>query len=296
MLVALAILALGSIVSACFLTPIVYEILGYFMGKVPWPYSRVFDRVIMLCALVAIILLRKRFNLSEIAVAWRGSSTAAAFKKFGMGLLLTLAATLLVFPLLVDDNKFLWADHSFDYYLSKLPKVVAGALILSFIEESFFRVMLFSALKRTMPLIAAAVVSSIVYSTIHFFSPVSSYIYPGYNLTVGFDYMVLLFHRFALPGIPAALFGLFLVGMVLCFTIERTRSFWLCVGLHAGWVISVKLAFLVVYSANEANFPAGIGRRYFLVAQPLAWGSILLVFAAILLALRYRRAAPLLPS
>jgi hypothetical protein len=101
-------------------------------------------------------------------------------------------------------------------------------------------------------------------------------------VTIGFEYLAAVFDRLLLPGVLPAFFGLFLVGVVLCIVIWRTRSLLLCLGLHAGWVIAIKLAsFSTVKTANFA-YAEGVGRRYFLVAEPLAWVSIVLVGVIVL--------------
>lgn len=41
-----------------------------------------------------------------------------------------------------------------------------------------------------------------------------------------------------LPGI----FGLFLIGAVLSYTLARTGNLYLSIGLHAGWIVGLKMS------------------------------------------------------
>ena len=51
MLRALVLLVAGALALACLLTPPLYSAIAGLYSEPPWPYSRVFNRVAMLCAL-----------------------------------------------------------------------------------------------------------------------------------------------------------------------------------------------------------------------------------------------------
>lgn len=278
----LTIIVFGTLFVAAVFTPAVYSALGYFLGEVPWPFSRVFDRVAMLVILVFIILMRKDFSLSELRGYFRRERLRGEWKPLVAGAVLTVGVTLCMLPFMVGDGRLDWANKEFSQYSLRLLKVVPAALLISALEESFFRVLLFQRLRDSMKLPFAVVICSLVYAIAHFISPAKQWQYPGYSVTIGFEYLAAVFDRLLLPGVLPAFFGLFLVGVVLCIVIWRTRSLLLCLGLHAGWVIAIKIAgFSTEKTANFA-YAEGVGRRYFLVAEPLAWVSIVLVGVIVL--------------
>jgi membrane protease YdiL (CAAX protease family) len=67
------------------------------------------------------------------------------------------------------------------------------------------------------------------------------YFLDGIEPLAGFSHLLASFRPFLdpvllLPGI----FGLFLIGLVLSYALIRTGKLYLGIGLHAGWVFSLK--------------------------------------------------------
>ena len=54
----------------------------------------------------------------------------------------------------------------------------------------------------------------------------------------------------------------------------RTRSIYLCMGLHAGWFFVAKAAVYIADVAEGGQLPPGVDERYFLVGRPWTWVSI----------------------
>ncbi len=158
-----------------------------------------------------------------------------------------------------------------------LMAALPAAVLVSVIEESFFRVFIFDSLRRRMHVVGAALLCSSFYASVHFIAPARDFVYPGWSLTVGFEYLGRVFSRYALPAVWAGMVGLVLIGLVLCWTIRTTRSIYLCIGLHAGWFFAAKAAVYLANVAAGAELPAGVDERYFLVGRPWSWLSILMV-------------------
>ena len=70
----------------------------------------------------------------------------------------------------------------------------------------------------------AALGCSAFYAAVHFIAPDKRWEYPGWSLWVGFDYMAQILSRYTLPAVLLGMVGLLLIGLVLCWTIRRTRS------------------------------------------------------------------------
>lgn len=289
MLRAFLLLFVGTILLTAFLSPLVYSSLQAVMDEVPWPYSRVLDRVALVVALVLVYALRKRFELETLRPHFRDWGRGHTWRAVLLGLCVSLATTLWAMPLVVRGGELVWAGVTPRSTLLRFLEVLPAGLVIGLIEESFFRVLFFEKLRERIPTVRAAILCSLLYALLHFISPAKDFVYPGWSPTVGLEYFGVISSRYLLPGVAPGIFGLFLVGLTLCWVIRRTGSLPLCVGLHAGWVVAVKLMSHLTDTAPGVQLPSGAGRRYFLVSQPEAWASIGTTFLVIWWLARARR-------
>ena len=119
----------------------------------------------------------------------------------------------------------------------RLVIYLAGALLVGVLEEALFRGALFGVLREAMGFWGGAIVSSAVFSVVHFAKPdpavgtVYGHWYSGLQL------LPQMFNRLDLGPrtFPLAL-TLFFMGLVLCAFYRRTGSLYFIIGLHAGWV------------------------------------------------------------
>lgn len=277
MIRAFVILTVGTLFLSALLTPAVYSGLVYLAGEFPWPFSRVFDRVAMIAAAILLFAYRKEFNLSELKKYFARRPVLQIVRDLGIGFLLSLVPALVALTFVVGGGELVWAEKAGAALLRRLPSVLFTAVVVSAIEEPFFRVILFNKLKSRLKPLAAAALCSIIYAFVHFIAPVKDFAYTEFSWTAGFSYLGAVAERLLLPGIPPAMFGLFCVGMILCFVITKTRSVFLCIGMHAGWVAALKGGLFTTTEVPGFRFASGIGRRYFLVAEPHAWASFLVI-------------------
>lgn len=287
MIKALSILVITSLCAACLLTPPLYSLLLSVNPDLPWPYSRVFDRVIMLCAAVMLFVLRKEFSLGSLTLQLKSWSQKRSKLLLLTGCILSALTSLAFLPGIIGNGEIIWREDPPAFFPYRAVKLFFGAVIISLIEESFFRVILLNKLKERFAFLWAALLCSLVYAVVHFIAPVKSWSYPGFSLLIGFEYLTEVFERIFSIEILPALAGLILVGMVLCTAIHLTRSFYLCVGLHMGWVAAVKISSYLTTAAPGFNYSSVVGRRYFLVAEPVVWLSILLVGLFVLVVYRF---------
>ena len=289
----------GALVLGCLSAPPLYSWIQSWSSPPDWPYSRVFDRAAMLSLLVMLVLLRRHLDLGGVKQAFRLGTWPDRSFAFFVGLVLSTALALAVVPLLVAGDKMVWSGMAAGTLALKLLEALPGAIAVSVIEESFFRVLILDGLTRRLRVAAAVLFCSAFYAAVHFIAPVKTFVYPGWSLGVGFDYMGQIFSRYTLPAVLAGMMGLLLIGIVLCWAIRRTRSIYLCIGLHAGWFFVAKAAVYLADVAEGAELPRGVNERYFLVGRPWTWLSIVLVGLAIWLLrerLTVRLGAPSLPS
>lgn len=117
-------------------------------------------------------------------------------------------------------------------------KVLLAAMFVPIIEEAFFRGLVLGALLKTGRQLMAIFLTSVLYSIIHFLKA-PEHTSVEVTWTSGFNSIAHAFVQFADPVLVGAGFTtLFLIGWILAEARLLTRSLWLSVGLHAGWIFT----------------------------------------------------------
>ena len=124
--------------------------------------------------------------------------------------------------------------------ISPLPfsQSVLSAFVVPFIEEALFRGLFLGVLLRELRPWTANVVSAAIFSIVHFLKA------PDQTTTSvrwysGFVSLAHSTDQFAQPMLVLAGFStLFVIGVALAHARVQTRSLWLPIGLHAGWIFS----------------------------------------------------------
>jgi membrane protease YdiL (CAAX protease family) len=117
-----------------------------------------------------------------------------------------------------------------------LGKVLLAAIAVPLIEEAFFRGIILGVLLRGGRRYLAILIASALFAVVHFLkapertSAVVSW-------TSGFNSISHAFAQFGSPIMVVSAFAtLFLIGCILADARVLTRSLWLSIGLHAGWI------------------------------------------------------------
>jgi uncharacterized protein len=143
--------------------------------------------------------------------------------------LFACGAILLATPIFSLRNAIDW---------SAVAKVAAAAAVVPLIEETFFRGLVLGILLKTGRRYIAILVTSALYSIIHFLKA-PEHTSTNVTWTSGFNSIAHAFVQFSDPLLVAAGFTtLFLIGWILADARLQTRSLWLSVGLHAGWIFT----------------------------------------------------------
>jgi hypothetical protein len=163
--------------------------------------------------------------------------------------------------------------------------------LVAAIEELIFRGMMLSALLRFGHAVSAAVVTAFYYAWLHF---LKSELHPGAEevvWTTGFAVFADGI-RYLLAETPIdCLLALFLAGLFLA-TIRLTvpRSLALCVGIHAGWVVVIKIARRLTDPDPHAAYARLVGPYDQIIGYGAAmWLSVLLLGIAAYAMLKRRR-------
>ncbi len=122
-----------------------------------------------------------------------------------------------------------------------LAERALSALVVPFIEEPFFRGLILGVLLRSNSSALATFLTSAIFSILHFLKA------PEHTSTIvtwasGFVSIANSFSQFREPLLVGAGFTtLFLLGWILADARIRTRSLWLPIGLHSGWIFGSAL-------------------------------------------------------
>ena len=165
---------------------------------------------------------------------------------------------------------------------SSLVGVLGAAIAVPLIEEFFFRGLLLGTLLRALRPILATLITSAFFAVIHFLkAPARS----GEVVTwfSGFRSIANSFAQFSDPTMLLALFAtLFLIGWILADARLRTRSLFLPIGLHSGWIL---VAGVVGKLTRHSTMLPWLGTNLLIGLLPLVLG--LITWALMIVWLRY---------
>lgn len=143
--------------------------------------------------------------------------------------LLCCAAILIATPVFSVRGEINWA---------RVANVAAAAIAVPIIEELFFRGLILGALLKTRRQLLSIFLTSALYSIVHFLKA-PEHTSDEVTWTSGFNSIAHAFVQFSDPILVGAGFTtLFLIGWILAEARLLTRSLWLPIGLHAGWILT----------------------------------------------------------
>lgn len=238
---------LGVLLGGALLAPPLYQ-LGHWLGGevsalaglAAQPFHRYLNRCLLLLALAGLWPLVRAIGLEGAAALGLGGA-AQRWRRLGFGLMAGFGSLCLVVLALVVTGVRNWHGvPSAAGLLTLVGKAMLTAVVVAGMEEFLFRGVIFGALRKSVSLLAAIVVSSVIYSGLHFLARVE---HPG---AVGWHSGLVLLPRM-LEGmlVPGNLWpgGVTLAvgGAALALAYQRTGSLWFSIGLHAGWVFWLKV-------------------------------------------------------
>ena len=270
---------LAGLVGACIAYP-AYALSSTFA---PWAFHRVASRIAMLTLAVVLAVLCRRLNLRQrrdfgyglprprflkVAVLWGALGLATA----GAG-----AAFLLSTHLRVPAAQFAPSAWNF----ARIFLIASGSgIAVALIEETFFRGVLHTAIERESGPWMAALLSAPLFAILHFFAKARI---PSAEVGwgSGFD---LLYLSFAPLGHPSLVFDSFMswwvVGLILSLTRVLTGNIAAAIGLHAGWVVVLRMLQESTASGNSPAYAAWVGKfdgllGYWLLPWSVAIAAVL---------------------
>ena len=228
-----------------------------------FPFHRVGERIGMLALLVGFLLVARRLRLADRASLGYGLPRRAFLRETSLGLALGVASMLAVVGLMTALGLLDWrpAAGLTGMDLLRLVALRAGSgLAVAFIEETFLRGAMHTAIERESGTRLAVLLTALLYAATHFLA--SYHIAPGQvTSSSGLELLAGTLHSWAQPaGIADAFLALLAVGVVLGMVRAATGNIAACIGLHAGWV-------WVMLVAHELTRPRSTAPLSFLLSR-----------------------------
>ena len=249
-------LALGLTIGAIVAPPIFWA--GQALasaGVTEWlarfPFHRVLSRCLQVSTLVLLAPALWWIGLRRPADLYlRRNPLAVADLLYGLFASITLVVAVAVIGLLVG-----WFQWQTDVAWAGLARIVPTAAAVSVIEEVVLRGVVLGICLWSLPRAAAVALTTLIFVVVHFIKPAKTAIAPD---AVGWTSGFAEAFRFTenLPPGSLLLFGaasLFVAGWILASAALATRSLWLPIGLHAGWVFAQQASNLTLQTTSASS-------------------------------------------
>jgi uncharacterized protein len=223
------------------------------------PVHRVMNRVAMLLALIGLIVLTRRLGLTDRAALGYGLPLREFVRQLvigwlcGIALMLPLAALLL--GLDVREPR-----AGVEGLAGIVLGGVATGLVVAFIEETFFRGVLYTGVARSSGTLAAVVAPSLLYAALHFLG--GKLRVPADEVSWQHGFLVLgrLFERYAEPlAFIDSFIALAVLGALFALVRWRTGAIAACIGLHAAGVAAIAVLRTSTSVNTDASYAGIVG-------------------------------------
>jgi uncharacterized protein len=204
-----------------------------------FPFHRIGERIGMLALLLGFVAVARRLKLADRTSLGYGLPRRAFVREMLIALGLGVATMLGVVAIMSLLGLLEWT-HPAGIGGGALAKLVVlralSGLAVAFIEETFLRGAMHTAIERESGTRAAVLLTAVLYAATHFFA---TFHIAAAQVTPhsGLDLLAGTLRAFAAPfGIADAFLALLAVGIVLGIVRAATGNIAACIGLHAGWV------------------------------------------------------------
>jgi membrane protease YdiL (CAAX protease family) len=203
------------------------------------PFHRYVNRCLLGLAILLLWPLLRSLGIrgfDSLGLRW-GSGVVREIQ-IGAGYGLASLAAAVVVATMVGGRQWISPEIA-PNLLRRLLGFGTAAIVVSLMEETLFRGVLYGAMARHRSRWVGAITSSVVYAIVHFFRRP-----PEPEVVTWTSGLVILGKMLAgftdLQDLIPGFLSLVVVGMILCDSRERTGRLWLGIGLHAGWIFWLK--------------------------------------------------------
>ncbi len=226
-----------------------------------WPFHRVASRIAMLALAFTLIITSRRMRLQTkrdfgYGLPWRRFlKLCLLWGAAGMATASVGAAFLLTTHLRIGAPDFI---PSVPHFARALLTALGSGMAVALIEETVFRGAMHTAIEREAGPWTAALLTAPLFAVLHFVAKVR--IAPeDLGWGSGFDLLLL---SFAPLGHPALVLDVFLswltVGLTLSLTRVLTGNVAVAIGLHAGWVVVLRMLQLCTVGGSSPAYSAWV--------------------------------------
>lgn len=274
---------LGVVFFSCLFAPIIKKLLltaGHFMPLLTpmseFEMHRILSRLTMILGALFIIIFRKRlFQTGGTFTVLKPQKKDSFFYSTGFLLGILTLTVQIAFAITFEARELFFSDETLLKFIKKASKAVFTASLIGFIEEFFFRGILFNSFKKQFKLWQALFLSSFLYAVMHFFKPKEITGLDETSILSGFIVLGEMLKPFSSPDFLSKCTGLFLAGFCLAYGYHRARSLYFSIGLHAGWVFIIKVdGTMVTRTVPEQTFWWGSSQ---LVGGVYTWLLLILI-------------------
>jgi membrane protease YdiL (CAAX protease family) len=228
-----------------------------------FPFHRIGERLGMLALLAGFILIARRLGLADRASLGYGAPRPLFVREMLVGLALGVLTMLAIVAAMSALGLLDWsraAPVGAGALAQLLLARLASGLAVAFIEETFLRGAMYTAIERESGAVSAVLLTALLYAATHFFgkariAPQDVMAWSGLALL---GESLKSFAHFG--GIVDAFLALFGVGVVLALVRRASGNIAGCLGLHAGWV-------WVMLVAHELTTPRRAAPLGFLLSR-----------------------------
>jgi membrane protease YdiL (CAAX protease family) len=225
---------------ACVISPPLYWV-GSALAEAGWlpvvkdfPFHRYFSRSVQISALLVLWPLVCALGVRRASDLGLGKNPAF-LRDVLLGFGVALASVAALGAVLAAMG---WLEWRSNPHPAGLLRICATAWTVSIVEEVVFRGVLLGLLLRSLGALPAILISSAMFAGVHFLKTSRQPLDGPVGWTSGFEQLPLVLS--SAPEWPVwawAAASLVLAGLILGFTAVRTRSLFLAIGIHAGWIL-----------------------------------------------------------
>ena len=268
-------------IGGALLAPILHALVGGASEHLPFleklayqPFHRYVNRCFLVLAIVGLWPLSKLAKLSAFEAGW--CKTVTWRRMLIVGFCVGFVSLALPAIMCVGSGQRMWAwPEESGKIFKHFGNAVGAAVLVSLLEESVFRGVLFGALRKHGTFWRAALFSSLVYALVHFFERTR---HEGEVIwSSGLAILPKMMGGFAdwqmvVPGF----FSLLVAGMILAMAVRTTGSLYFSFGVHAAWIFWLKTFKFFTRESPDANaWIWGTGKLidgwFSLIALSLTW-------------------------
>jgi len=207
---------------------------GLALGLDQHPFHRVFSRIVQIAALVFLWPLIRSIQIKKLSQLGLGANPNA-LRDLAVGLALAVVPVALLTVGYLQFDVFRIRN---EFSLAPIIRILFTAAFVSVFEESLFRGVLLGLTIQSMKRLPALIVVSVAFSVVHFIKPKGLIPANEVHWMSGFDLLgSSLDGGLAFSVLAGGLATLFVIGMITGYATLKTRSLWLAIGLHAGWIL-----------------------------------------------------------